>query len=103
MVFGDDSTNDPRIAIEDQWAPFAGAKQWISLVSDRNGACVLTADHLVPATDSNLIDGSNPLAQTAMGTWTSNGAPVARAQRSEMPSAPRDSSAYMFPVTQRTM
>lgn len=138
MVFTDDTTNDHRIAIEDQWTPFAGAKQWISLVSDRNGACMLSADHVVPATDSDrmdsvrfdaldtwgvwrhahavadcalrgrgaacaLIDGSNPLAQTAMGTWTSNGAPVARAQRSDAPSAPREPSAYMFPVTQRSM
>ncbi|MFO0560116.1 MAG: hypothetical protein U0269_19025 [Polyangiales bacterium] len=138
MVFADDTTNDHRIAIDDQWTPFPRAKQWVELVSARNGTCTLTADHVVPATDSTLmdnvrldaldfwgvwrhshalaecvlrgrtqacsvIDGSNPAAQTTMGSWRSDSTAVAPAQRSDMPVPAMPPSAYMFPVARRTL
>lgn len=138
MVFDEDDLNDHRIAIEDQWTPFPRAKQWINLRSAMNGSCSQLADHLVPTTDSTLmdsvrlngldywgvwrhshalascvlradasacavIDGSNAALQTTMGTWRSDNTAVTAAQRSDAPSAPRPSSAYMFGVNRRAL
>lgn len=69
MVFDDDTTNDHRIAIEDQWTPFPRAKQWVSLVSATNGSCTMTADHIVPATDSTLMDSVRLNALDRWGVW----------------------------------
>lgn len=69
MVFADDTTNDHRIAIDDQWTPFPHAKQWVELVSASNGACTMTADHIVPATDSTAMDSVRLNALDYWGTW----------------------------------
>jgi hypothetical protein len=66
MVFRDDDTNDHLIAIEDQWRPFPQQKQYVMLVSDTNGACSHTADHIVPSTDSERMDG---VRYNALDTW----------------------------------
>jgi hypothetical protein len=66
MLFEDDDTNDHRIGIEQIWTPFPRAEAFRMLRSSTHGSCAMTADHIVPATDSTLPDA---VRFNALDTW----------------------------------
>lgn len=131
MVFRDDDTNDHRIAIQDIWSPYPNAnREYLMLNSGTNGSCTQPADHVVPSTATavngldtwgmwrhfealaactlrgnpgacNIIDGSAPLREQAMGTWLSDGSPVPLATRSDVPAPVAAESTYMFNLAGR--
>ncbi|NOU27087.1 MAG: hypothetical protein HOO96_04190 [Polyangiaceae bacterium] len=49
MVYADDAVNDHRMAIDDVWQPFPGAKSYVRLASDAHASCKLVADHGTPS------------------------------------------------------
>lgn len=66
MGFADDDTNDPRIAITQQWNNWEGARKYVTLQSGEDGAgCSQTADHVVPATGG----GGGAVALNGLDTW----------------------------------
>jgi hypothetical protein len=69
MVFADDTTNDPRIAIQEVWNHYVGPREYIELQSASDGgSCQQTADHLVPSSGGTLGDGVIDGLDT-WGTW----------------------------------
>lgn len=88
MVFGDDTTNDHRIAIADQWDPWPGLREYVRLDSTTHGACTHLANHVTPATggesrETVVLDGLD-----TWGVWRRADALVACTLRGDASACP---------------
>jgi hypothetical protein len=126
LNFHDDTINDHRIGIADQWTPWRGPREYLLLNAGTKGTCQLPADHGVPATRTlngldvwgvwrheqalaacvlrgqplacEVVDG-NTDTETMMGNWLADATPFPLAEATDAPVPSNPESTYTFKVS----